>query len=110
YGLAVGSALKLGATNTLFDGTALKDGAFSVSFDDKRQYTIFEMQVTGLTSAYHDTELFVCAYVIDNGVVTYISNGENTSTVDPVTYSQIVAVEEGKSTEIIIPKKEEAVA
>ncbi|MBQ7906521.1 MAG: leucine-rich repeat protein [Clostridia bacterium] len=107
YGLVVGSVAKLGATNTLFDGTTLKAGAFSVSFDDKRNYSVFEMQVTGLTADYQDTQLYVCAYVIDNGTVTYISNGANTSTVDPVTYKEIVAVEAGKTTGIIIPKEEE---
>ncbi|MBQ7907539.1 MAG: leucine-rich repeat domain-containing protein [Clostridia bacterium] len=109
YGLVVGSVAKLGATNTLFDGTTLKAGAFSVSFDDKRNYSIFEMQVTGLTADYHNTELFVCAYVIDNGTVTYISNGANTSAVDPVTYNEVVAnAEANQTTEIIIKKEENA--
>ena len=109
YGLAVASVAKLGATNTLFDGTTLKEGAFSVSFDDKKQYSIFEMQVTGLVDDYKDAELFVCAYVIDGDTVTYISNGANTSTVEAVTYNEVVANAEANQTTDIIVKKEENV-
>ena len=109
YGLAVASVAKIGATNTLFDGTTLKAGAFSVSFDDKKQYSIFEMQVTGLVDDYKDTELFVCAYVIDGDTVTYISNGANTTTVEAVTYNQVVASAEANQTTDIIVKKEENV-
>ena len=109
YGLAVASVAKLGATNTLFDGTTLKEGAFSVSFDDKKQYSIFEMQVTGLVDDYKDAELFVCAYVIDGDTVTYISNGANTTTVEAVTYNQVVANAEASQTTDIIIKKEENV-
>ena len=109
YGLAVASVAKLGETNTLFDGTTLKEGAFSVSFDDKKQYSIFEMQVTGLVDDYKDAELFVCAYVIDGDTVTYISNGANTTTVEAVTYNQVVANAEANQTTDIIVKKEENV-
>ena len=109
YGLAVASVAKLGATNTLFDGTTLKAGAFSASFDDKRQYSIFEMQVTGLVDDYKDAELFVCAYVIDGDTVTYISNGANTTTVEAVTYNQVVANAEANQTTDIIVNKEENV-
>ncbi|MBR2444899.1 MAG: leucine-rich repeat domain-containing protein [Clostridia bacterium] len=109
YGLAVASVAKLGATNTLFDGTTLKEGAFSVSFDDKKQYSIFEMQVTGLVDDYKDAELFVCAYVIDGDTVTYISNGANTTTVEAVTYNQVVANAEANQTTDIIVNKEENV-
>ena len=109
YGLAVASVAKLGATNTLFDGTTLKAGAFSASFDDKKQYSIFEMQVTGLVDDYKDTELFVCAYVIDGDTVTYISNGANTTTVEAVTYNQVVANAEANQTTDIIVNKEENV-
>ena len=109
YGLAVASVAKLGATNTLFDGTTLKEGAFSVSFDDKKQYSIFEMQVTGLVDDYKDAELFVCAYVIDGDTVTYISNGANTTTVEAVTYNQVVANAAQDQTTDIIVKKEENV-
>ena len=109
YGLAVASVAKLGATNTLFDGTTLKAGAFSVSFDDKKQYSIFEMQVTGLVDDYKDAELFVCAYVIDGDTVTYISNGANTTTVEAVTYNQVVANAAQDQTTDIIVKKEENV-
>ena len=109
YGLAVASVAKLGATNTLFDGTTLKSGAFSASFDDKKQYSIFEMQVTGLVDDYKDAELFVCAYVIDGDTVTYISNGANTTTVEAVTYNQVVASAAQNQTTDIIVKKEENV-
>ena len=91
YGLAVASEKTIGETNTLFEGTALKAGAFSVSFDDKRQYSIFEMKITGLSEKYYDTRLFICAYVIDGNSVLYISNGSSGSTVDSVSYNEVVA-------------------
>ncbi|MBQ7907628.1 MAG: leucine-rich repeat domain-containing protein [Clostridia bacterium] len=108
YGLVVASVAKLGETNTLFDGTTLKTGAFSVSFDDKRQYSIFEMQVTGLTTTeYKALDLFVCAYVIENDTVTYISNGAESTTVDPVSHNDLTGVSPSDNTDVIIPKEEE---
>lgn len=91
YGLAVASENALGETETLFEGTTLKAGVLSVSFDDKRQYSIFEMKVTGLCEEYYDTRLFICAYVIDGDSVSYISSGSDGRTVKSISYNELVA-------------------
>ncbi len=89
YGLVAGSAIKLGDSGVLFDESLnLKTGAVSVGFDDKK-FDIFEMKVTGLVNdEYKDAQLYICAYVIENGVVTYINDGVESSVASSTSYNE----------------------
>ena len=92
YGLVAGSVNKLGEVISLFDESLnVINGAISVGFDDK-EFDVFEMKVTGLkTEEYKSFEIYICAYVIENGRVVYLNNGTESQTATTISYNKIVA-------------------
>ncbi|MBQ8840960.1 MAG: leucine-rich repeat protein [Clostridia bacterium] len=93
YGVIVGSVNRIGEKETLFDNELnVIDGAHNVSFDDK-EFDMFVMKVTGLeTDEYKSYELYLCAYVIEDGVVTYINNGTESKAISTISHNALTAV------------------
>ena len=60
---------------TLTEGNVVaNEKVASVSFDDKPDFEVFEMKVSGLKGDLASTEVFCCAYVVYGGTIYYMNN------------------------------------
>lgn len=102
YGVIVGSVNRIGEKETLFDNELnVIDGAHNVSFDDK-EFDMFVMKVTGLeTDEYKSYELYLCAYVIEDGVVTYINNGTESKAISTISHNALTTASPNTSDNIV---------
>ncbi|MBQ7353397.1 MAG: leucine-rich repeat protein [Clostridia bacterium] len=75
-----------------FNGVLYADGSFkdkvaSVDFT-KRNYDIFEMKLNGLSS-HENASVYLCAYVLLNGEITYLHNNSASDTAVSFTYNSL---------------------
>lgn len=76
------------------DGTAINEKVKYVEYTEK-EFDIFAMKVNGIgEDAYADTPIYVCAYLIYNGEVKYISNGKALTSADSICYNDLKPVEQ----------------
>ena len=75
------------------DGTAINEKVKYVEYTEK-EFDIFAMKVNGIgEGAYADTPIYVCAYLICNGEVKYLSNGKALTSADSICYNDLIPVE-----------------
>ncbi|MBQ7906403.1 MAG: leucine-rich repeat protein [Clostridia bacterium] len=107
YGLLAASSSRVGAVDKLFDENGqIIDGVAHVSYNDREQYDLFEMKISGLSDEYKDLGLYVCAYVIVDGNVTYLNNGVEAETTKTISYNELANADLGEF-DIILPSKNE---
>ena len=76
------------------DGTAINEKVRYVEYTEK-EFDIFAMKVNGIgEDAYADTPIYVCAYLICNGEVKYLSNGKALTSADSICYNDLIPVEQ----------------
>ena len=69
------------------DGTGINEKVAIVEYTEKN-FDIFTMKVNGVgTDEYADKQICVCAYLIVNGEVSYIDNGQAKSSAGSVSYN-----------------------
>ena len=91
YGVLAGSVNKLGEVETVFDKyNNLISGVASVNYSDKK-YDLFEMKIMGIKDEYKSYALYLCAYVIVDGKVTYLTNGAESDKISSSSYNEIVS-------------------
>lgn len=80
------------AEEARFDGVLYADGSFKdkVAYVDftTRNYDIFEMKINGLSS-HENASVYLCAYVLLNGEITYLHNNTASDTAVSFTYSSL---------------------
>ncbi len=103
YEEAVGTTLSFGViakANKLEDGQE-SVSAISPSFDgekvlykdftsDKQSY--FEIKVSNITAELKDTKIIFCAYVIENGKMSYLNNNQTVEELTGESYNDVVAI------------------
>lgn len=88
YGLLAASYEKVG--DTLYNEEGFVTGVANVNFSGK-EYDIFEMKINGISEAYKAKPIYLCAYVIVNGKITYINAGNESENASYASYNDIKA-------------------
>ena len=90
YGFVVANG-ELSANLVASDGTAV-DGAIALDFSKaKDNFTVYNLKLTGIKDTQKDLAVYACAYIIDNGTVSYVGDGVSSSA-KAITYNSIEAV------------------
>ncbi|MBE6674750.1 MAG: leucine-rich repeat domain-containing protein [Ruminococcaceae bacterium] len=80
-----------GTIKPSFDGGKVLYKDFT---NDKHNY--FEIKVSGISEELKDTKIAFCAYVIENGKMFYLNNGETVEELTGESYSDVVAIKNSK--------------
>ena len=88
------------------DGTGVNNKVAIVDFTE-REYDIFEMRISGIDDSTKDKEFYICAYVIENGAVSYIHNNTTADTAEATTYTAVAALDNTKYDYLPATAKEE---
>ena len=56
------------------------------------KHNYFEIKVSGISDALKDTKIVFCAYVIENGKMLYLNNGETVEELTGESYNDVVAI------------------
>lgn len=86
YGLLAASYEKVG--DTLYNESGFVSGVASVNFYGKG-YDIFEMKIKGISDAYKEKPIYLCAYIIVNGKITYINSGSESENAAYASYNEL---------------------
>lgn len=71
------------------NGAPVKDGVVAVDFE-KTDYVVFDIKVTGIPEKYLNSAEMICsAYVIADGEISYIDNGEMKATPTANTFNAV---------------------
>lgn len=93
YGLLAASYEKVG--DTLYNESGFVAGVASVSFYGKG-YDIFEMKIKGIADAYKTKSIYLCAYIIVNGKITYINAGSESENATSASYNELNPSQDGE--------------
>ena len=88
------------------DGTGVNNKIAIVDFTE-REYDIFEMRISGIDDSTKDMEFYICAYVIENGAVSYIHNNTTADKAEATTYTAVAALDKTKYDYLPATAKEE---
>ena len=88
------------------DGTGVNNKIAIVDFTE-REYDIFEMRISGIDDSTKDKEFYICAYVIENGAVSYIHNNTTADNAEATTYTAVAALDNTKYDYLPATAKEE---
>ena len=88
------------------DGTGVNNKIAIVDFTE-REYDIFEMRISGIDDSTKDKEFYICAYVIENGAVSYIHNNTTADKATETTYAAVAALDNTKYDYLPATAKEE---
>ena len=88
------------------DGTGVNNKIAIVDFTE-REYDIFEMRISGIDDSTKDKEFYICAYVIENGAVSYIHNNTTADNAEATTYAAVAALDNTKYDYLPATAKEE---
>ena len=88
------------------DGTGVNNKIAIVDFTE-REYDIFEMRISGIDDSTKDKEFYICAYVIENGAVSYIHNNTTADKAEATTYAAVAALDNTKYDYLPVTKEEE---
>ena len=88
------------------DGTGVNNKIAIVDFTE-REYDIFEMRISGIDDSTKDKEFYICAYVIENGAVSYIHNNTTADNAEATTYTAVAALDNTKYDYLPVTKEEE---
>lgn len=98
FGVLATSVSNLNGSNTAFDESNAPKNGVIVADGSGFLYDIFEIKIRNIPlnetapdgTSYADTQLYICAYAVLDGVVYYISNGEiSTELLPSVSYNSI---------------------